>query len=260
MPNGGPAYPLATPGIRVAIKPNDKYDLRVAVYNGDPVGPNCNGDPQRCNSNGLDFRLDDPPLLMAEGAYHYNQDHLAGTIKFGGWNHFGSFEDQRFDVGGALIAVMGKTALVHGDNYGFYGIIDQLLWRLPNSEDPKGIGWFGRIMGAAEDRNLIDFYADTGLTFTGMIPGRPDDALAIGFAYTGISDDAGAFDVDSGLPISRNYEALIEICYTYQINPGWSVQPDFQYIFQPGGNVPDESGTKAVDDAIVLGARTSINF
>ena len=97
-----------------------------------------------------------------------------------------------------LIAVTGKAALVHGDNYGFYGIIDQLLWRVPNSEDPKGIGWFGRIMGAPEDRNLIDFYADTGLTFTGMIPGRPDDAFAIGFAYTGISDDAGAFDVDFG--------------------------------------------------------------
>ena len=35
----------------------------------------------------------------------------------------------------------------------------------------------------------------------------------------------------------RNYEALIEICYTFQINAGWSVQPNFQYIFQPGGNV-----------------------
>ncbi|MCJ7599375.1 MAG: carbohydrate porin, partial [Methyloceanibacter sp.] len=69
MPNGGPAYPLATPGVRVAIKPNGKYDVMVAVYNGDPVGPNCNGDPQVCNSSGTDFRLDDPPLLMVEGQY-----------------------------------------------------------------------------------------------------------------------------------------------------------------------------------------------
>jgi porin len=87
-----------------------------------------------------------------------------------------------------------------------------------------------------------------------MIPGRSDDALAIGFAYTDISDQVHAFDVDSGEPVARNYEALIEICYTYQIKPGWTLQPDFQYIFQPGGNVPD------VDDAAVLGARTSISF
>ena len=33
-----------------------------------------------------------------------------------------------------------------------------------------------------------------------MIPGRPDDGLAIGFAYTGISDRVHAFDVDFGEP------------------------------------------------------------
>ena len=47
MPSGGPAYPLATPGVRVAVAPTDKLTVLAAVYNGDPVGPNCNGDPQR---------------------------------------------------------------------------------------------------------------------------------------------------------------------------------------------------------------------
>jgi porin len=254
MPSGGPAYPLATPGVRVAITPSDKLGLMVGFWNGDPAGPNCKGDPQRCNSNGLDFRLDDPPLLMAEGAYKYNQDKLAGTIKVGGWNHFGTFEDQRFDSGGALIAVTGNPGKPLDNDWGLYGIIDQLVWRVPGSEDPVGVGVFARFIGAPEDRNLIDFYFDGGVTFTGMIPGRPDDGLAIGFAYSGISDQVHAFDADFGEPVARNYEALIEIGYTYQIKPGWTLQPDFQYIFQPGGNVAD------ADDATVLGARTSISF
>ena len=114
--------------------------------------------------------------------------------------------------------------------------------------------------GAPTDRNLIDFYADSGVTFSGMIPNRPGDAIAIAFAYTGISDDAGAFDVDSGLPISRNYESLLEICYTYQIREGWALQPDFQYIWQPGGGVPDQSGKKAIENAAVFGARTTLAF
>ncbi len=62
-PNGGPAYPLATPGVRVAVAPTDKINLMVALYNGDPA-PQCDkagGDPQRCNDHGLDFELDDPP-------------------------------------------------------------------------------------------------------------------------------------------------------------------------------------------------------
>jgi porin len=46
----------------------------------------------------------------------------------------------------------------------------------------------------------------------------------------------------------------LEICYTAQLNPGWTLQPDFQYFWQPGGNVP------GADDAVVLGARTSISF
>ena len=97
---------------------------------------------------------------------------------------------------------------------------------MPGSEDPVGVAMFARVVGAPEDRNLVDFYADGGLTFTGMIPGRADDAFAVGFAYTNISNRVSASDVDFGEPVARNYEALIEVCYTYQINPGWSVQPE----------------------------------
>lgn len=254
LPSGGPAYPLATPGVRVAVTPNDKASLLIGVYNGDPSHSCSSDDPQICNNDGLDFDLDSPPLLMVEGAYKYNQQRLAGQIKFGGWNHFGEFADQRFDSGGGLIAVTGNLGKPIDNDWGLYGIIDQLVWRVPGSDDPKGVGVFARVVGAPQDQNLIDIYFDTGVTFTGMIPGRPDDGLAIGFAYTGISDQAHGFDVDLGEPVARNYEALIEVCYTYQVKEGWTVQPDFQYIFQPGGNVA------GVDDAAVLGARTSLSF
>jgi porin len=260
LPSGGPAYPLATPGVRVAVTPNDNFQLLVGVYNGDPAPPCGSDDPQVCNNNGLDFELDDPPLLMVEGAYKYNQDRLAGTVKIGGWNHFGSFKDQRFDIGGNLIAVTGLPGKPIDNDYGFYGIIDQLIWRVPGSEDPKGVALFGRVIGAPSDQNLIDFYADGGVTFSGVIPRRPDDSFAVGVAYTGISDRVRGFDIDSGLPVARNYEALLEICYTMQLAHGWSLQPDFQYIWQPGGNVPDDSGDGAVEDAAVFGARSTMSF
>ncbi len=260
-PGGGPAYPLATPGVRVAVTPTEKTSLMVGVYNGDPA-PQCNKDgdnPQRCNPHGLDFELDDPPLLMAEGAYSYDLagGRLPGTIKIGGWNHFGEFEHLRVDSGGELIGVSGNAGKSLDHDWALYGIIDQLIWRLPGNtgdEDPKGVAIFARFIGAPSDRNLVDFTFDGGFTFNGMIPGRPDDAFAIGFAYTGISDEASAFDIDSGEPEARDYESLVEICYTFQINDGWSLQPDFQYVWNPGG------GVAGVDNATVIGARTTLSF
>jgi porin len=261
LPSGGPAYPLAAPGVRVAVTPNDRLSLLAAVFNGDPADPNCTNDnPQICNNDGLDFRFDSPPLLMVEGSYKYNQNgQLPGNIKIGGWNHFGNFEDQRFDSGGLPIGVTFNSGRPIDGNWGVYGIIDQLVWRVSGSKEAKGIGLFGRVIGAPTDQNLIDIYADGGITFSGMIPHRPDDMLGIGFGYSGISNRVHGFDLDSGLPIARTYEALLEICYTMQIRSGWTLQPDFQYIWQPGGGVPDESGG-TVENAAVWGARTTINF
>ena len=255
LPDGGPAYPLATPGVRLAINPSERYGAMVALYNGDPASP-CrrSENPQVCNNDGLEFPLEGPPLLMAEGMYNYNPDGLRGIIKVGGWNHFGDFEHMHTDVAGRPIAITHDDPHILDGNWGLYGIVDQLIWRVPGSEEPQGVGIFARVIGAPDDRNLVDFYFDGGLTFTGMIPRRPDDALAVGFAYTGISDQVHAFDVENGEPVARNYESLIEVTYTYQINAGWNVQPTFQYIFQPGGNVAD------VDDAAVVGARSSLNF
>ena len=174
MPSGGPAYPLATPGVRVAITPNDKASLMIGVYNGDP-SPNCaSDDPQVCNNDGLDFSLDAPPLLMVEGAYKYNQDKLAGTIKARRLESISAPSPTSASIPAArMIAVTGNPGRPLDNDWGLYGIIDQLIWRVPGSEDPKGVGVFARFMGAPDDRNLVDFYFDGGITFTGMIARRP---------------------------------------------------------------------------------------
>ena len=54
-------------------------------------------------------------------------------------------------------------------------------------------------------------------------------------------------------------EALVEICYTAQLKTGWTLQPDFQYIWRPEIGVPEPSG-KTVPNAAVWGVRTTINF
>ena len=262
LPFGGPIYPFASPGVRVSVQPNDRFKLMIDVNDDNPAGHCPEGlDPGQCNTDGLEFRLDDPPLLLVEADYSYNKDgRMPGTIKLGGWHDFGKFSDQRFDVDGAPQGITGADPLLHDGTYALYGVIDQMIYRLPGDGDAKGVSVFARVVGSPSDRNQINVYADGGIVFTGMIPRRPNDVFGIGLAYTGISDDASAFDRDSGLSVIRNHETLLEISYTAEIKPGWTLQPDFQYIWQPGGNVPDDAGTGAVKNAAVLGARTTINF
>jgi porin len=260
LPNGGPSYPLATPGIRVLFSPRENYGLKIALYNGAPAGPNCKADPEVCDPAGLEFRLGDPPLLFAEAFYQYNQKQgLAGTIKIGGWNHCETFEDQRLDVNGFPIALTGNPGRPIKGDWALYALFQQLVWRKPGGEEARGITLFARVIGAPSAQNLIDVYVDGGVTFTGMIPYRPDDGLAIGLIYSGISDQVSGSDQDAGLSMARNFEFALEICYTAQLERGWALQPDFQYIVNPGGNVLNANGTEA-ENAAVFGVRTTLSF
>ena len=54
---------------------------------------------------------------------------------------------------------------------------------------------------------------------------------------------------------------VLEISYQAQIKPGWTVQPVFQYIFHPGGNVPDAvAPERAVRSGALFGVRSTIAY
>jgi porin len=135
-----------------------------------------------------------------------------------------------------------------------------MIYRLPGGGDPKGISVFGRVIGAPE-LNPINLYWEAGMTLAGLYDARPDDTLAIGFARAGISPDVSDHQRARLRPVIADYEALFEVSYSAQIVPGFVLQPDFQYFWNPGGHVPDPSNsTKAVPNAAVLGLRTTINY
>ena len=262
LPGGAPAYPLSTPGARVKFDVTPNMSLLAAVFNGDPAGP-CTGDPDTCNRHGLNFRLRDPALGVAEAQFRSNQGKddtgLARTVKLGGWSHIGQFADQRFANDGSLLAnPLGSGVPVrHRGDYGFYGVIDQQIYRPRGAAADGGVSVFGLASITSSDRNLISAQLNGGIIFAGLIPGRPDDRFGVSVLYSRFSDGIRAFDQDAinftGAPgIVRDYEANIELSYVAQIVPGWTVQPDFQYVRHPSG----VSGR----DAKMLGVRSILKF
>lgn len=71
--------------------------------------------------------------------------------------------------------------LRHRGNYAIYAIADQMLWREEGTND-HGLSFFVRAGGAPADRNVIEFYADGGPSYKGLIPGRGDDTLGLAVA------------------------------------------------------------------------------
>src|SRR3954471_1710789 len=92
LPSGGPSPPLAAVGARLAAKFNDNVTVLGAIFDGDSAGPGP-GDPQQRNRYGLNFRVNDPPLVIGEIQFGWKNlmgdDGRAGGLKIGGWHHFG---------------------------------------------------------------------------------------------------------------------------------------------------------------------------
>ena len=259
-PSGGPAYPLSTPGVRVKVDPNKNVSVLAAVFNGDPAGPGTPGDEQLRNKYGVNFRLKDPPVAIAEAQFRTNHGKtdtgLASTVKLGAWVHYGKFDDNRLADDGTLLADpegSGRPLKRKGDN-GVYGVFEQQLYRPQGGDASSGITLFGLASGSPQDRNLINFWFQTGLVFSGMISNRPDDKFGAVFEYSRYSNSVRAFERDqialTGIPeVIQDYEANLELTYVARIIPGWTVQPVLTYVWHPDG------GASSVN-ALVIGARS----
>jgi porin len=279
LPAGGPAPPIAVPGIRVKAALSDRITIFGAVFNGNPAQPG-DDDPQLRDNHGLAFRVNDPPWVIGQIRFDYDVEiggrPLAGNFTPGGWYHTGQFDDQRFTAQGLSIADpngTGIAAKLRG-NFGIFATIEQTLYRPPSvtergvSASLPGVTVFGRIAYSPPDRNLIDLYLDGGVGFVGFVPGRPLDRFGMAVAYMQISDADRNLDRDtqffSGLPSPvRSNETVLELIYEAHIRPGWLLAPYFQYVFRPSGGIPnpnDPNGLSRIGDAAVFGITTTLRY
>lgn len=277
LPGGGPAYPLSALGVRLRGQPADGVVLLGGVFNGSPVADNA-GDPQQQNPSGLSFPLNGGVLAIGEVQYTYptlgsivygnRPQPLARTIKLGFWYDSENFSDLAIGQDGLPLASQASNGLPlqHRGNYSMYAAIDQLLYQSPT--DPyRTVSAFARVMGdPLGSSNLIEFSANAGLTLHEPLPHRRDDTAGIGFGYTHVSSGAQLADqftaqyVNPATP-TRTAETYVEATYQYQLYPWMQLQPDFQYVFNPGGGILNTNPpfTKVQDEA-VIGVRAIIQL
>jgi carbohydrate-selective porin OprB len=88
-----------------------------------------------------------------------------------------------------------------------------------------------------------------GMSWQGVLPGRPNDTLGSMVAYTHFSNQPNL----GASPGSGEF--IVEGFYNFQVTPWLGVQPDVQFINQPS-SVPGQS----VPNAVVLTVRITMSF
>ena len=278
MPGGGPAYPLSALGVRFSARPVNGVTLLAGVFNGSPVKNDNGTDPQLQNSHGTSFPLHDGRLYIAELQFSYpalgsmvepgQSQPLGWTYRVGAWYNTKDFSDVRLDQSGLSLADPASTGIAqtHQGNYAFYAVADKLVWRDETYPD-RTVAVFGRIMGTPlKDRNLIDFSLNAGLVFHSPLRNRPADTFGVGVGYAHVSNQISQLDKDTAQvngthgPI-RGGEKFVELTYQYQLKPWIQVQPDVQYVINPGAGIPrPDDPNSRIKNELVIGIRTNISF
>jgi porin len=220
-------FPLAAPGVRVKWTPQEPITALLGVYDGDPGDPEISEHFPRS-----DFDREGGVLIAAEVAYQCWQHALAGSIKLGVWHNTGDFND--------LVEVDSAGDPIKRDgNLGGYLVVDKMLYR---EKDEQGLGAFLQVGTNRQDVNTVQLYTGGGLNYRGLIPGRDEDQLGVAVANAVVNDDL----VDAGG--REDHETTIELTYSAQMTENIRIQPDFQYVVNPGAVL-------GVTDAFVAGAR-----
>lgn len=227
----GPSiFPTAALGLRLAVKPTDDSYVLAAVYDGVP------GDPDDAKSGSIQLSNEDGTFTGVEIGLRPGEDSEASYYKFavGGWHHTAQFED--------LDGVMRDS------NVGIYLIAEAHVY----SEDDasQGLGIFAQYGNTFEELCAVDHSIIGGLHYTGLIPGRDEDVVALGVSRAVLCSEYKDLEENAGI---ASAETVIELVYEAQVNDYLTIKPDIQYVINPAS----EPG---IEDALVLGLRVELGF
>jgi len=278
LPGGGPAYPLSALGVRARWRPKDSLTLMGGVFNGSPDRTN-GGDPQANDPHGLSFPLNGGTLAIVEAQSVYpalgsmvpasGAAPLPVVYKVGAYYDSESFDDLHYDTLGLSLANPDSNGIPasHRGNFGVYGVTDRTLWISPEDAD-RTLSFFGRGMTQPQsDRNPITLSLNAGLVLRDPLPkvNRDDDSFGIGMGFARVGSGAAGFYSDTVAQGGTTFpgpgrETFLEMTYQYQYTPWCQIQPDLQYVLNPGAGATDPTTGARVRNELVGGVRVNILF
>lgn len=219
--NGPSIWPITSLAMRVHYTFEGDVYLRGAIADGVPGNPDF---PKRTT---IDFKDGDGVLLAVETGLARD-----GRLwSLGAWTYSGEVPD-----------------LVTGEdrrNAGAYVALEETLLSSASGSGVDLAGSF-RVGVANGDVNAVESFISATLVATGLLPSRPADQLGLGVILLD-----GSTGYLSGLANPADREINVELTYYAQLTDEITLQPDIQWIINPGID-------NDISDALVFGLRLSV--
>ena len=160
-------------------------------------------------------------------------------------------------IGGLNIDPSGTTLDTTSDSWAGFASGWQYLFTLepPRDIDPedgrqdlRGLGVFAILGVGDEDANPVRRSVAAGVSGRGLIPGRCDDTLGVGYFYNDLGDPIGAARLGRLL---NDRTQGVEAYYTIALAGSIGLTLDAQWL---------GSGFRVVEDAFLLGVRLNVDF
>jgi porin len=236
--NGPSIFPVTSLAVRLRVRPTEHWYVQTAVLDGAPGSRRDDGGTQ------IVWQGRDGVLIAAETACVLGQEEGAavayGKYAFGGWAY-----------STRLPRLESDSAREHSGSHGLYAFVEQQVYR--EATDPtQGLALFVRVGYANPTFNPIEWTLSGGGTYTGLVPGRDADLFGVAATTAWSGHDARDAGRAVGEPV-LGAETVIEMTYRIQLTPWLTLQPDLQYLVNPGLS-------STIKDALVVGTRFTTTF
>lgn len=220
-----PSYPYTPLGFMLEINPKEWLSVRDGIY---------------YTSGGC-------PFNMTEIEFKPMIKKMPGRYMLGAW------ETGNPD-GFSTTAGVDGSGLVYNNfnrNFGAYFNFEQMVYKeqKDNADDMQGLVLFGQTGISPSDKNDLSKYASVGLHYKGPIPKRDNDLVGVAVGCGNFASRLNNISYADGGRIGS--ETVVEAFYRVFITKWFYLQPDVQFIMNPGGQYAS---------SVAIGLRSVITF
>jgi porin len=228
--NGPSIFPITGLGTVLRWDASERLQIRVAAFEGTV------GDPTHPRRTTVDLESDEGALLVGEITVRPTE---TNRTVVGVWRHTGrssSFTDEE--------------VLHRDESLGVYALTEGELF----SRDETSLTGFLRVGVADSDMHQISRYIGAGLVWSAPMLAAAEREEQLGIAVASITNGNPYLRAQAEQDAAfERHETAIELTYRIQALPWLALQPDLQYIINPGTD-------PALDDAWVVGLRFELSW